>query len=126
MEIINKNGHRAIIVGKGESMTITNGKTYINGKEVDLAELANKREDSNVYHIHIEGDVDKLEVDHCETISVNGNVRKIHTSYGSIEIKGDVDGDVHTNMGDIECGNVDGDVHTNMGSIRYRKDSYKL
>ena len=122
MEIINKNGHRAIIVGKGESMTITNGKTYVNGKEVDLAELANKREDSNVYHIHIEGDVDKLEIDHCETISVNGNVRKIHTSYGSIEIKGDVDGDVHTNMGDIECGNVDGDVHTNMGSIRYRKD----
>lgn len=126
MEIINKNGHRAIIIGKGESMTITNGKTYVNGKEVDLAELANKREDSNVYHIHIEGDVDKLEIDHCETISVNGNVRKIHTSYGSIEIKGDVDGDVHTNMGDIECGNVDGDVHTNMGSISYRKDSCKL
>lgn len=126
MEIINKNGRRAIIVGKGESMTIINGKTYVNGKEVDLAELANKQEDSNVYHIHIEGDVDKLEIDHCETISVNGNVRKIHTSYGSIEIKGDVDGDVHTNMGDIECGNVDGDVHTNMGSISYRKDSYKL
>lgn len=122
MKIINKNGCRTIICGKGESMTIINGKTYVNGKEVDLAELANKQEDSNVYHIHIEGDVDKLEVDHCETISVTGKVRKIHTSYGSIKIEGDVDGDVHTNMGDIECGNVDGDVHTNMGSIRYRKD----
>lgn len=122
MQIINKNGCRTIIVGKGESMTVMSGKTYVNGKEVDLAELANKHEDSNVYHIHIEGDVDKLEVDHCETISVTGKVRKIHTSYGSIKIEGDVDGDVHTNMGDIECGNVDGDVHTNMGSIRYRKD----
>lgn len=122
MKIINKNGCRTIIYGKGESMTIINGKTYINGKEVDLAELANKQEDSNVYHIHIEGDVDKLEVDHCETISVTGKVRKIHTSYGSIKIDGDVDGDVHTIMGDIECGNVDGNVHTNMGSIRYRKD----
>lgn len=122
MQIINKNGCRTIIVGKGESMTVMNGKTYVNGKEVNLDELANKQEDSNVYHIHIEGDVDKLEVDHCETISVTGKVRKIHTSYGSIKIEGDVDGDVHTNMGDIECGNVDGDVHTNMGSIRYRKD----
>lgn len=122
MKIINKNGCRTIICGKGESMTIINGKTYVNGKEVDLAKLANKQEDSDIYHIHIEGDVDKLEIDHCETISITGNVRKIHTSYGSIKIEGDVDGDVHTNMGDIECGNVDGDVHTNMGSIRYRKD----
>lgn len=122
MRIISKNGSRTIIVGKGESMTMMNGKTYINGEEVNLDELANQQEDSKVYHIHIEGDIDKLEIDHCEKISVIGNVRKIHTSYGSIEIKGDVDGDVHTNMGDIECGNVDGDVHTNMGSIKYRKD----
>ena len=62
MQIINKNGCRTIIVGKGESMTVMNGKTYVNGKEVNLDELANKQEDSNVYHIHIEGDVDKLEL----------------------------------------------------------------
>lgn len=103
-------------------MTVVNGKTYVNGKEVNLDELANKEGSGNVYNIYIEGDIDKLEVDHCEKVVVTGNVRKVHTQCGSIEVKGDVDGDVHTNMGDIECGNVDGDVHTNMGSIRYRKD----
>ena len=39
---------------------------------------------------------------------------------GSIEIGGDVSGDVHTNMGSITCGNVEGDCHTNMGSISRR------
>lgn len=43
MRIISKNGSRTIIVGKGESMTMMNGKTYINGEEVNLDELANQQ-----------------------------------------------------------------------------------
>jgi hypothetical protein len=31
-----------------------------------------------------------------------------------------VEGDVHTNMGDVTCGNVEGDCHTNMGNIHRR------
>lgn len=121
MHIINKNGCRTVIVGKGETMSIIDGKTYVNGKVVNLDEIAEKQSDSNIYHIFVEGDIYKLEIDHCEKISVTGNVRKVHTLYGSIDIKGNVDGNVHTNFGDIECGNVDGVVHTNMGSIRYKK-----
>ena len=99
----------------GKNIRIINGKVYCDDDEVkDIIT------DDRVINITIEGDVERLEVEHCSTIKVTGSAKRIHTSYGDIEIGGDVDGDVHTNMGDITCGNVEGDCHTNMGSIHRR------
>ena len=115
MKII-RNGNCRTIIGGG-TVTITDGKVTVNGKTVEGLEGS---DDEKVINITIEGDVDRLEVDYCKSIKVTGNAKRVHTSYGDIEIGGDVSGDVHTNMGGITCGNVEGDCHTNMGSINRR------
>ena len=118
--VINKNGRTMIIHGdyvrgqKINSMVINGGKITIDGKP--LSEL--DREDDKIINITIEGDVERLEIDTCTNIHVKGDAKRIKTNMGDIEIHGNVDGDVHTNMGSITCGKVSGDCHTNMGSIR--------
>jgi DNA polymerase/3'-5' exonuclease PolX len=102
---------------KGD-VTIVNGKMLVNGKPLEEYDEAIK--DEKVVNITIEGDVERLEVDTCETITVKGNAKRIKTNMGDIEIGGDVSGDVHTNMGSITCGKIEGDCHTNMGSIYNR------
>lgn len=114
--IIRNNNCRTII--KGGTITITDGKTYVDGKPIEELNAINT--DEKVINITIEGNVERLEVDYCTSIKVTGDAKRIKTNNGDIEIGGDVAGDVHTNMGSITCGNVEGDCHTNMGSI-YKK-----
>lgn len=122
MRIIqNGSGNRTIIAEKGDCLSQIIGKWFINGKEVNLDEIARKQEDENTYIINIQGSVERMEIGYCKEINVTGNAKRIHTSYGDVKIGGDVDGDVHTNMGCIECGNVGGDAHTNMGSVNYKR-----
>lgn len=121
MVIVNKDGTKHIISGK--SIQIIDDKMYVDGEELNIKDVSNKMSvEPYHYEIVIQGDIGKLEVKHCDSITVTGNVRKVHTQCGSINIKGDVDGDVHTNYGSITCGNVDGDIRTNMGNISYRKE----
>lgn len=119
-----------IIMGNGKVVTLNgnlsmrDGKWFVNGKEVNLRDLASetKEDEKNVYiTINIEGMVEHLDVESCTTITINGECRRVKTNMGDIRITGNVDGDVHTNMGDIDCGRVSGDVHTNMGNVRYVK-----
>lgn len=120
--VINKNGRTIIVNGDFvrrktiNTMVINGGKILVDGKP--LSEL--DREDERVINITIEGDVERLEIDSCTKVEVQGDAHRIKTSCGDIEIHGDVDGDVHTNMGSITCGDVSGDCHTNMGSINRR------
>lgn len=117
---ITKHNGNTIINGSinGSVITFRNGKTYIDGKPID--ELNDINNDERVINITIEGNVERLEVDYCNTIKVTGDCKRVKTNSGDIEIGGNVEGDVHTNMGSITCGNVDGDCHTNMGSIYKR------
>ncbi len=114
--VINKNGRRIVI--DGGTIRITDGVVTVDGKS--LNELENTDANEKTINISIEGNVERLEVDVCQTIKITGDCRRVKTNCGSIEIGGDVSGDVHTNMGSITCGNVDGDCHTNMGSINKR------
>lgn len=116
--IINRNGKTCVINSNSSNVSIINGRVLIDGKPIEAFESENKEE--KVVNITIEGSVERLEVDMCETIKITGNCKRVHTQNGSIEIGGDVSGDVHTNMGSITCGNVEGDCHTNMGSISRR------
>ena len=94
---ININGKRF----SGNNVVMTDNIIYIDGKT-------------------IEGNLDNLEVDCCETIIVKGDVNgDVKTSQGSIEIDGNVKGDVKTSQGSIRCGNVGGNVKTSQGSIRH-------
>jgi hypothetical protein len=123
MPIIIKNGKTITIGGSGIARQ-TIGTVVINGGRITvdckpLSEL-DAVQDEKVINITIQGDVERLEVDYCDKLTVTGNAKRVKSTQGDIEIQGNVEGDVHANMGAITCGNVEGDCHANMGNI-YRK-----
>ena len=82
------------------TLSMINGKWYDGtGQEIDMNNLAGLKEAKTI-NITIEGDVERLEVDCCSSITVNGNVRKVNTGSGSITCK-DIDGDAHTGSGNV-------------------------
>ncbi len=98
------------------SLTVINGKYFVNGNEVtDWNELT---KDQKQISIEIHGDVDKLDIECCDTVTITGNVKKVKTISGDIEIHGNVEGDVESVSGSIDCGNVGGDAKTVSGNIR--------
>ena len=99
------------------TLSMINGKWYDGtGQEIDMNNLAGLKEAKTI-NITIEGDVERLEVDCCSSITVNGNVRKVNTGSGSITCK-DIDGDAHTGSGSIHAENIIGDAKTGSGNIR--------
>jgi len=116
--IIKNNRSNQQFFGKLNNVVISNGKITVDGKS--LSELDAIDKDEQVINITIQGDIERLDVDYCTKIHVEGNAKRIKTNNGDIEIDGDVEGDVHTNMGGITCGDVAGDCTTNMGSIHRR------
>lgn len=108
---------KTVHVGSLKGVTIRNGKLIIDG--VENSDFNEATKDQKVIHITIDGNVDHLDVDCCDTIKIHGSAKHVKTNMGDITVEGDVDGDVHTNMGDIHCVDVGGDVRTNMGNIRH-------
>lgn len=116
--IIDKNGNKKIF-GSLKNMVISNGKITVDGKPLEELERGIDPNEKLI-NITITGDIERLDIDYCQTIHVTGNSKRVKTNNGDIHIGGDVEGDVHTNMGSITCGKVEGDCHTNMGSIYKR------
>ena len=114
-----KNGNLQIF-GSLKNMVISNGKITVDGRPLEeLMGDSNPKE--KVVNITIDGDVERLDVDICQTIHVTGDAKRIKTNSGDIKIDGDVDGDVQANCGSIEIGgDVEGDCRANCGSI-YRR-----
>ena len=101
-----------IINGKsyiGSSVKVSGNKITINGTDVTP--------DTKVINIQIDGDVDSIDVDYCEKVVVNGNVKSLNTTSGDVEC-GDVQGDIKGTSGDIQCGNVGGSVRTVSGDVK--------
>ena len=99
------------------TLSMINGKWYDGtGQEIDMNNLAGLKEAKTI-NITIEGDVERLEVDCCSSITVNGNVCKVNTGSDSITCK-DIDGDGHTGSGSIHADNISGDAKTGSGNIR--------
>lgn len=103
----NVNG-KSMKIGNCNSVSIVNGKVFIDGKEYKDINLDNKE----AININIEGNVNKLDVrgDNAKTI-INGNVMNRGAySEGSIEVNGNVEGGV-------DCGGsstISGDVRGNI------------
>jgi hypothetical protein len=97
----------------GNSITITNGKVIIDGKDVTP-------ESKNIT-ISVEGNVDNLNVDACDKVTVSGNATKVKTMSGDVEIHGYVTGDVKTMSGDVDCGNIGGSVSTMSGDVKHKR-----
>jgi len=97
----------------GNSIVVTNGKVFINGKDVTP--------DSKEINISVEGSVEELKVDACNKVSVTGSVKNISTKSGDVDVTGDVDGDIQTMSGDVDCGHVQGSVSTMSGDIKHKR-----
>ncbi len=97
----------------GRNITITNGKVIIDGKDVTP--------DGKEIKIAVEGGLNVLDVDACETVYVDGRVGELKTASGDVKIKGNVEGNVNTMTGDVTCLDIIGNVKTMTGNIKHNK-----
>jgi len=92
----------------GNNIVIKNNKIIVDG--------ANVTPDSKEINITVNGDVNNLEVDSCNKISITGNVNKFSGGSGDVECHDIING-VTTGSGDIKCNNINGDVRTGSGDV---------
>lgn len=85
------NGHNVV----GRNIVVRNNVVTVDGKTINI-------EESKVINITVNGDLEKLDVDACDTVSISGNVT----------------GDVGTVSGDIKCGDIGGSAKTVSGDIK--------
>ena len=93
----------------GNSVSIKNGKVSIDGEVIDTGTEKNIR-------IEVTGNIEKINADACDSISVSGTAGPITTMSGDVTC-GNVDGSVSTMSGDVRCGVVCGSVSTMSGDI---------
>lgn len=109
MRSITINGKRINVAGR--NVSIRNDRVIVDGKDVTP--------DSREIHIHVDGDVERLEADVAHSIEVSGAAGCVVTQSGDVDC-GEVKGNVSTMSGDIDCEAVDGDVATMSGDITHR------
>ena len=112
-----KLGNGTVIIGgniknssiEGNSISIINNKIFVDGKEIETEE--------KVINIIVEGNLDKLEVDCCNSIKVNGVTKDVEVSNGNISINGDVKGNINNINGNIIAKAINGNCKTTNGDI---------
>jgi hypothetical protein len=92
----------------GNNISIVNGRIIVDGKD--------QTPDAKSIKIEILGDVQNLDVDHSDSISIEGNVGKIKSGSGDITCN-NIMGDAQTGSGDIKCSEIKGDVQTGSGDV---------
>jgi hypothetical protein len=102
-----------VTISGGRNVTIINNKVIVDGKDVTP--------DSKTINIVVNGNVEQLQVDNCEKVSVTGSAGTVRTTNGSIEVGGDVQGNVTTTNGSVSCQNVSGDITSTNGAISARR-----
>ena len=107
--IIGGNIKNSSISIEGNNVSIINNKIFVDGKEIETEE--------KVINIIVEGNLDKLEVDCCNSIKVNGVTKDIEVSNGNIAISGDVKGNVNNVNGNIIAKVINGNCKTKNGDI---------
>ena len=110
---LNVRSGKILIDGKefsGKNIIIANGKVTIDGIIQD-GELVGD------VNITVHGDVEHLENASGKVIA--NKAGNIHTQSGDVEC-GDITGSVQTMSGDIDCGAIGGSVSTMSGDIKHR------
>lgn len=105
-----------IINGKsysGNNITVINNKVIVDGKDATP--------EGKEINIVVEGNISDLNVDACNRVTVTGSVKKITTMSGDVEITGDVDGDINTMSGNVDCNMVGGSVSSMSGNVKHKK-----
>lgn len=112
------NKHRITINGEtievvGNSISIRNGKLYIDG--VLFKERKDFEKDYKLISITIEGDVNYMDAD-C-SVTINGNIKGSVDAGGSVTVGGDVDGDIKSGGSTTVKGSHNGRIIAG-GSVR--------
>lgn len=96
---------------KGKSLSVKGSVIIIDGKVVtdgkDLPKIS----------IVINGDIEKLDVDVCDTIKVKGSVYSLNSTNGDVVVNGNVLDRINTINGDVKCGDVGGSISTVNGDV---------
>jgi hypothetical protein len=105
------NGNRVNNIKSNGNISIINGKVIVDGQTLEL-------DDSPVFNITIEGNVDKIDGEFA-SVEVTGDAGTVSTMSGDVTVKGGVNGSVSTMSGDVNAkGGVGGSVSTMSGDIR--------
>lgn len=96
------------------NVSVVNNKVYWNGKLVEDCYLLKEK----IINITIEGNVEgDVKCDNIESINIKGSCKNIETNNGEVKIGGNVDGNVSTYNGNVNCHNINGDAKTHNGNI---------
>lgn len=87
-------GNNNIQCGRSLNMSMEKGRLCINGEKID----------------------------HDIKIVVNGVKGNLDATYGSVEVNGNVGGNIKTASGEVSCGTVGGDVETASGDVMVKGD----
>ena len=79
-----------------KNMIINNGKITVDG--MSLEEWYN-RDDVVVINITVNGDVESINADSCDTISINGNANYVNTKNGNVSVSGNIEGNAESKNG---------------------------
>jgi RecJ-like exonuclease len=88
----------------GDNISIRGNKVVVNGIDVTP--------DAKEISIVVEGNISEIKVDSCNEFRVVGDVGRIKTMSGDVDVEGNVTGDVETMSGDVSCLSVGGNVKT--------------
>lgn len=123
-------GEKYTINNYDNHLSFVNGEWYVNGEKMSLDEMVKKgiakkegaasKAENNI-EITVQGNVERINGDKVNVI-VEESCGRIDTTYGNVKVWGNVEGDVESKFGNIECGNVSGDVNSKFGNISYKND----
>lgn len=113
MGIIRINGVIVSQTSGRSSLSISASRVFVDGKDVTP--------DAKQVQIHIEGNIETLQVDACEKVSVSGNAGSVRTISGDVDVSGNVLGSISSISGDIDCTEIKGSVSTVSGNVKHRR-----
>ena len=125
-----KNNLGKVITDNGRSITVKGPLSFSNGvwrngngEVIDMNKLAEEQGEAldGRIEIIIEGNVERLDIQQCNSIQINGTCGRVEAYCGNVTVNGDVTGNVEANCGNVKCGSVKGNVEANFGSINYYK-----
>lgn len=105
----NKSTIKSTSITCSKSVVIKNDKIWIDGKEIDTTD--------KVINVNITGNVEKIDIDYCNQLSVTGNCNSVSTVSGNVKVEGDIVKNVETTSGDIRAREIGGNVKTVSGDV---------
>jgi hypothetical protein len=93
----------------GNAILVKHGSVFVDGKVVDTG-------DEKQIRIEVDGSIERLNADACDSITVAGSAGSVSTMSGDVTC-GNVEGSVSTMSGDVRCRSIGGSVSTMSGDI---------